>query len=46
VKALGEGLGYEELVQYYNFRHRAVNEGNGKRPFLAFCLTSHRHYVL
>jgi hypothetical protein len=46
LKDLGEGLGYEEPVQHYNFRRWAANEVNRKRPFPAFCLTNHRHCAL
>ena len=36
LKDLGEGLGYEEPIQHYNFRRWAANEVNCKRPLSGF----------
>jgi len=38
LKCIGEGLGYEDLLDYYNFRRWAANEVNCKYSFsLSFC---------
>jgi hypothetical protein len=46
LKDLGEGLGYEEPIQHYNFRRWAANEVNCKRPFLALCVAIYHHCAL